>query len=87
VAHSDQDERTVQIVPPYVTAPGYTTHVTIGVGVRTVGFPVRNFVVVHRMCVDISRRLDEAINDLLDELYKDKTLPAAMFPLTIDEGL
>jgi hypothetical protein len=88
VAHSDQDERTVQIVPPYVIVPGATTHyVTIGVGVRTVGFPVRNFVVVRRMCVDIGRRLEKAINDLLDELYKDKILPAAIFQLTIDEGL
>ena len=70
------------------TIPGTTTHyVTIGVGVRTVGQPVRNFPVVGRMCVDIGRRLEMAINDLLHELYKDKILPAAIFQLTIDEGL
>jgi len=88
VAHSDQYERAVQIVPPYVTIPGTTTHyVTITVGVRTVGQPVRNFPVVRRMCVDIGQRLEKAINDLLHELYKDKILPAAVFQLTIDEGL
>src|SRR5437773_2561704 len=82
VAHSDQDERTVQIVPPYVTVPGANTHYDkVGVGVRTVVFPIENFVVVRDMCLDIGRRIEKAIDPLLDELYKDKVLPAAMFPL------
>lgn len=88
VAHSDQDERTVQIVPPYVTIPGTTTHYDrVGVGVRTVGFPIENFGVVRRMCLDIGRRIEKEIDALLDELYNGKVLPAAMFPLIIDEEL
>jgi hypothetical protein len=90
VAHSDQEVRRIQIMPPngsrFPNRKGYTA---LGPGFTVRGFGIRlsQVEVFYKLCGYQGQRLWNDVEKLLDELYGGMELPHREFDLKITEGL
>jgi hypothetical protein len=88
IAHSDVDIRKVLIVPPSVKLGHLDlTSDRIAYAVDSYRIALSRFPDFHDVCVDILRRLHDAIEQEMAFLYGGKGLPSSEFPLTFDESV
>jgi hypothetical protein len=88
IAHSDEEVRRVEIFPhgSPIQETGLKSG-NVGIGVRTIAFPLPRFEHIRALCYDLGYRLNSRIEDLLAELYNGQTLPNKSFQLTFDDDL
>jgi len=90
-AHSDMNIRKAQIVPPNIPLvfgkQRELKSIGISTQVSTKFFEIDFFKIVKETNLNLGRRVQAEIDNLLIELYGDMQLPNKEFLLRIDEGL
>lgn len=82
IAHSDKLHRKVQIIPKETShIPGIPPNKTIALTVSNKKISLAMFPRIEALCLDLGRRLDKEMFDLLDKLYGNKELPKEPFDL------
>jgi hypothetical protein len=89
VAHSDEEQRTVTIVPAGYVVPG-VGRPSGGLGLQTssIAFSAETVDTIVDCCMDVGFRVTKEVDRLRDELYLGRSdLPATPFPVSDNDGI
>ncbi len=87
IAHSDSDIREVTIFPPGTSIHKDIYPGDIGISVQSIYLELNKFTDIHETCHCLGTRSNEAIDQLMADLYDGLQLPNAPCNMRIDEGL